>query len=526
MKVLIADKVAQEGIEVLSRQAQVDVKLKLEPGELKELIADYDGLVVRSETKVTSEIIEAGKKLKVIGRAGIGVDNIDVDTATRKGIVVVNAPTGNTVAAAEHTIALMLALVRNIPQANALLKSGIWQKSKLMGTELRNKTLGIIGLGNVGSEVAKRARGFEMRIIVYDPFVSPHYARSLKAELVSLEQLLGEADFVTLHAPLTPATRKLIGAKELAKMKPSARIINCARGGLIDEGALVKAIDQEKLAGAAFDVFSTEPTTDSILFKSDKIIVTPHLGASTVEAQVNVAQDVAEQVLAVLNGEFSKYAVNVPHILPELLPFLKVASLIGNFVSQLMEGQITNTHIKYSGGITNYDLSPVKMSILSGLLRQVTEERINLVNASLFATQRGLKISEEKDVLCQNYHDLLTLTVNTDVETITISGTVRDNETHIVQINDFWMDITPREGYLLLCTHLDAPGRLGAIGTILGKANINISAMHSSRQERRGKQLTILALDEPLTEEERNEILALPDVYTAKVVKNIVTTED
>ena len=231
-------------------------------------------------------------------------------------------------------------------------------------------------------------------------------------------------------------------------------------------------------------------------------------------------------MLTVLNGEFSKYAVNVPHILPELLPFLKAASLIGNFVSQLMEGQINNMHIKYSGGIANYDLSPVKMAVLSGLLRQVTEERINLVNASLFATQRGLKISEEKDALCQNYHDLLTLTVNTDMETITISGTVRDNETHIVQINDFWMDITPKEGYLLLCTHLDAPGRLGAIGTILGKANINISAMHSSRQERRGKQLTILALDEPLTEEERSEILALPDVYTAKVVKNIVTTED
>jgi len=519
MKVLVADPIAEQGIKFLAEHAQVDVKLKLKPEELKAIINDYDALIVRSETKVSAEIIESGKNLKVIGRAGIGVDNIDVDTATKKGVVVVNAPTGNTVAAAEHTIGLMLALARNIPKANAKLKSGLWQRSKLMGTELRNKTLGIIGLGNVGSEVAKRAQGFEMRVIAYDPFISAHYAKTGKIDLVPLEKLFQEADFITLHTPLTQATKNLIGAEEIEKMKPTTYVINCARGGLIDEEALFEAIEEGKLAGAAFDVFSTEPATDSILFKTDKIIVTPHLGASTVEAQVNVAKDVAEQVLTVLRGEFSKYSVNMPHISAELLPLLKAASLIGSFASQLMEGQMSDIHIKYSGGIANYDLTPVKVSIISGLLEQVTEEKINLVNANFFAAQRGLKISEEKELICPNYPNLLTVNVNTNSGTTTISGTTRDSEIHIVQINDFWMDIVPTEGYLLLCDHLDTPGRVGAIGTILGKADINISTMQSSRQKPRGKALMILALDESPSEELQKEIMALPDVYTAKMIK-------
>ncbi len=519
MKILVADPIAEEGIKFLAEHAQVDVKLKLKPDELKAIINDYSALIVRSETKVSAQIIESGKNLRVIGRAGIGVDNIDVAAATRKGIVVVNAPTGNTVSAAEHTIALILALARNIPKANTQLKSGLWQRSKLMGTEIRNKTLGIIGLGNVGSEVAKRAQGFEMRVIAYDPFISAHYAKTRKIDLVPLEELFQEADFVTLHTPLTQATKNLIGAEEIEKMKPTTYVINCARGGLIDEEALFKAIEEGKLAGAAFDVFSTEPATDSILFESDKIIVTPHLGASTVEAQANVAKDVADQVLTVLRGEFSKYAVNMPYISPELLPLLEGATLIGSFASQLMEGPISDIHIKYSGGIANYDLSPVKVSFISGLLRQMTDEKINLVNANFFAAQRGLKLTEEKELTCANYPNLLTLKVNTDAGTTTISGTVRDSETHIVQINDFWVDIIPAEGYLLLCDHLDAPGRVGAIGTVLGKAGINIGAMHSSRQKPGGEQLTILVLDEPPTAEQRREILALPDVYTARLVK-------
>jgi len=312
MQILVADPIAEEGLEILRNYAQVDIKLKLKPEELKAIIGNYDALIVRSETQVPAEIIEAGRGLKVIGRAGAGVDNIDVAAATKKGIVVVNAPTANTVSAAEHTIALMLALSRNIPKANSQLKSGRWQKRELVGIELRNKTLGIIGLGNVGSEVAKRAQAFEMCVIAHDPFVSTNYARKLKVDLVPLEQLLEQSDFITLHVPLTATTKGLIGAEELAKVKPTARIINCARGGLVDEEALVKAIEDGKIAGAAFDVFSVEPVTNSSRFKSDKIVVTPHLGASTIEAQANVAKDIAEQVLTVLQGGRPRYAVNIP----------------------------------------------------------------------------------------------------------------------------------------------------------------------------------------------------------------------
>jgi D-3-phosphoglycerate dehydrogenase len=519
MRILVADPIAEEGIQVLRSHAQVDIQTKLEPERLKAIIGDYDALIVRSQTKVRAEIIELGKKLKVIGRAGVGIDNIDVDAATKNGIVVVNAPTGNIIAAAEHTIALMLALARNVPQADSQLKSGKWRREEFVGTEIRNKTLGIIGLGNVGSEVAKRVQAFEMRVIAHDPFVSKDYARNLKVDLVSLDQLLGEADFITLHVPLTAATKKLIGSKELAKLKPTARIINCARGGVIDEEVVAEAVKTGRLAGAAFDVFSHEPVTDSPLFKVDKIIVTPHLGASTIEAQTSVAKDVAEEVLAVLQGQFSKYAVNAPHIAPELVPFMRVATTIGNLASQLMEGQINSTHIKYSGWVNNYDCNPIKTALISGLLQQASEERINLVNVSHIAAQRGLKISEEKEATCQNYSNLLTLEVNTNVKTTAISGTVRDGEPHIVQVDDFWMDIVPTGGYFLFCDHLDRPGLVGAIGNITGKADINISSMHLSRLQPRGKALMILALDEPLGEEQLQEIRALPGIYSAKAVK-------
>ena len=519
MKILIADPIAEEGIELLRQHGQVDIKLKPKPKELKAMIADYDALIVRSETQVSAEIIESGEKLKVVGRAGVGVDNIDVEAATRKGIVVVNAPTGNTISAAEHTIALILALARNVPQANSQLRSGKWQRGELVGSELKNKTLGVIGLGNVGSEVAKRAQAFEMLIIAYDPFASADYARNLKVTLVSLDQLLKEADFITLHVPITTATKKLIGSKELSKLKPTTRIINCARGGLVDEEAVVKAIKSGKLAGAAFDVFDNEPVTDSPLFKEDNIIVTPHLGASTIEAQTGVARDVAEQVLAVLQGQFSKYAVNAPHIPPELVPSVEAASTVGSLASQLMEGQISSIHIKFCGEVTNYDCNSVKTAIISGLLQQASEERINLVNVGLIAAQRGLKISEEKDVTCQNYSNLITLQVNTDTGTTIISGTVRDNQTHIVQVNNFSVDIVPTGSYFLFCDHLDQPGLVGAIGNITGRADINISYMHLSRLRPRGKALMVLALDEPLTEEQLQEVLALDGIYTANAVK-------
>jgi D-3-phosphoglycerate dehydrogenase len=519
MKVLVAEPIAEEGIELLRQHAEVIIKSGLKTDELKAIIGDYDALVVRSQTRVFDNIIDAGAKLKVIGRAGVGIDNVDVEAATKKGIVVVNAPTANTVSAAEHTIALMLALARNIPDANTQLKSGVWQRGKLVGTELRNKMLGVIGLGNVGSEVAKRAQAFEMRVVAYDPFISPRYAHNLKVDLVSLEQLLEEADFITLHAPLTPATKKLIGPAELAKLKPTARIINCARGGLVDEEAIAKAVKEGKIAGAAFDVFKNEPVTESPLFKEDRIIVTPHLAASTVEAQTSAAKDIAEQLILVLEGRSSRYAINAPHIAPELMPFVEAASIMGSLAGQLMEGQISSTHIKYSGEMASLDCSPIKAAAISGLLQQAIEERINLVNANLIAAQRGLKISEEKEITCQNYSNLLTLRVDTDIGTTTISSTVRDSETHIVQVDNFWMDIVPTGGYFLLCGHRDRPGLIGAIGNITGRANINISAMHLSRLHLRGRALAILALDEPLDEEQRQEILALPEVYSVKAVK-------
>jgi len=312
MKVLVSDPVSEEGIDILRSCAEVDIKTGLKPEEIISTIGDYEALVVRSQTQVTAEVIEAGKRLQVIARAGVGVDNIAVEEATRRGILVVNAPHANIISAAEHAIALMLALARNIPQANAVLKSGVWQRSKFMGIEVRGKTLGIIGLGKVGSEVAKRARALEMKLIAYDPYITADYARNRQVELVPLEQLLKESDFITLHLTLTPETKGLIGAKELALVKPTVRIINCARGGLIDEQALAKALKEERVAGAAIDCFSTEPATECALFECDNVIVTPHLGASTTEAQAVAAKDVAEQIVDVLNGKPARYAVNAP----------------------------------------------------------------------------------------------------------------------------------------------------------------------------------------------------------------------
>jgi len=519
LKILVADPIATKGVDFLKQHADVITKFKLQLDELKTIIKDCDAVIVRSQTKIPLEVIDCGKNLKVIGRAGVGIDNIDVDAATKKGITVVNAPTANTVSAAEHTMGLMLALARNIPLANSQLKSGLWQREKLTGVELRGKTLGILGVGNVGSEVAKRAQSFEMNIIAYDPFVSPSYASNIHVSLVPFNQLLAQSDFITLHLPVTPSTDNLIGPKELAKLKPSARIINCARGKLVDEKAVLKAIQEGKLAGAAFDVFRSEPLADSPLFQEDKIVVTPHLGASTVEAQAGAAIDVAEQVIAVLQGKPSKYTINAPHISPELMPFIRAALATGNLASQLMEGQVHSVHIKYSGEMTKYDCGPIKTAAISGFLQGGIEERINMVNANLIASQRGLKISEEKEETYSNYANLLTLQVTTDSGATTISSTIRDNTTHIVQINNFWIDIIPTGGYFLLCYHHDHPGLIGAIGNITGKANVNISAMHLSRLQLRGSALAILALDEALTEEQNQEVAALPEVYSAKTVK-------
>jgi D-3-phosphoglycerate dehydrogenase / 2-oxoglutarate reductase len=522
MKILVTETISKEGLEILSRCGEVDVKTTLSPVELDKIIGEYEALVVRSQTQVTSDVIRAGKKLIVIGRAGVGVDNIDVDAATSHAIVVVNAPTGNTVSAAEHAIGLMFALARNIPQANASLKSGQWRRNDFMGIELRNKTLGLVGMGNVGSEVARRARGLQMQVIGFDPGVSPEYARNLQIEPVTLEQALRNSDFVSLHIPLNDSTRGIIGVKELAMMKPTACLINAARGGLIDEEALVKAVHNKKLRGVAIDVFVQEPTTSSILFGEEKIIVTPHLGASTVEAQALAAHDVAEQIAAVLRGQPARYAVNSPFIPAETLsvvtPFIKATSTIGRLISQLADGQMKSVKIKYEGEIANYDTNALKAAILGGLLSRVSEERINMVNANLMAARRGLDVLEQKVAACENYASLITVEVSTTVTPVIVATTVMRGETHIVRVNDYWIDIIPTGGYFLFSDHLDRPGMIGSVGKITGDANINISYMHLGRLESRGEALMILALDEPLPDKQQKEILAIPDVHSVKLV--------
>ena len=523
MKVLVADPLAEEGMENLKAKTDVDVRTGLKPDELKAIIGDYDALIVRSETQVTRDVIKCGKKLQIIARAGVGLDNVDINAATEQGIMVVNAPTGNTVAAAEHTMALMLALARNVPQAHAQLKAGKWNRKEFTGVELRNKTLGIIGLGNVGSGVAVRSKNFDMRMISYDPFASEGYAATLGVTLVPLEQLYRESDFITLHLPLTPQTKGMIGAREFDMMKKGVRVINVARGGLIDEEALVKAIEDGKVAGAAIDVFQVEPCTDSILFRNDKIIVTPHLGASTREAQINVCVDVVEQIIDVLNGKPARYAVNVPQIPAELLqilrPYMNVAEVVGRMVGQLMSGQLKSIKIKYSGEIAQYDTSALKAAILSGLLDTVSEEHVTLVNASMLAQQRGLKISEQKETEVQNYASLISMEVVAGGGNVAVAGTVLRDETHIVRINQFWLDIVPGGGYFMLCYHRDKPGMIGAVGTVTGKSNVNISSMQVARLQKRGEALMILSLDEPVSDEDIKRIQSLPDISSVKLVK-------
>jgi D-3-phosphoglycerate dehydrogenase len=523
MKILVTEAIAGEGLEILRGCAQVDIRLGLDAAQIAAIVGDYDALVVRSQTQVSAEVIAAGKNLQVIARAGVGIDNVDVDAATQRGIVVVNAPTGNTISAAEHTVALMLALARHIPQANAVLKSGVWKRADFMGTEVRNKTLGIIGLGSVGSEVARRARGLEMRLIAHDPYISVDHARNLQVELVSFEQVLKESDFITLHLPLTESTRALIGDKELSQVRPQVRIINTARGGLIDEAALVRAIKDKRVAGAAIDVFPEEPATSSVLFECDSIIVTPHLGASTSEAQALVAKDVALQITDVLKGQPARYAVNAPFVSAEALavlaPVVRAAAMTGKLASQLAEGQMNTIQIKYEGEIANYDTNILKAAILGGVINEISEERVNLVNANIVAAHRGLTVVEQKEPACENYTSLFTVEIATSTGVTAVAGTVMRGELHIVRVNNYWLDIVPTGGYFLFSDHRDRPGLISAVSRVTGDADVNISSMHVGRLKPRGEALMVLALDEPLSEEHLKQLLSIPDVYTARLVK-------
>ena len=524
MRVLVADPIAQEGLDLLREGgADIDVRTGLTPAELEASIHDYDALIVRSETQVSAAVLASGKSLQIVGRAGIGVDNIDVDAATRQGVLVVNAPTSNSIAAAEHSLALMLSLARHVPRAHASLKGGRWSRSEFIGTELRGKSLGIIGLGRVGSEVARRAKAFEMRLIAHDPFVSTDYAGLLGVEIVSLDDLLQRADFITVHVPLTSGTESLIGPQQLAKVKPTVRIINAARGGIIDEQALYEAVESGRVAGAAIDVFSVEPALDSVLFKSDRIIVTPHLGASTAEAQTNVATEVAEQVLEVLNGGPARYAVNAPMVLPEALavltPFVAVGHLIGKVATQLAEGQLTSVAIDYAGEIAQHDTLFLKAAVIGGLLAPVSEERVNAVNVNMIVSQRGMKVVERKEEASETYRSLLTVELTTSAGATVVSGTSVIGRSHIVRVDDYWMDITPGDGYMLLIENPDSPGMVGAVGTLAGQNDVNISFMEVGRLGKRGRALMALGLDEPMPESTMKHIRAIEGIATVKQVK-------
>ena len=523
VRVLVSETIAKEGLELLRAEAEVDVRTGLSPDELKEILPQYHALVARSETKVTPDVIAAGTYLQVVGRAGVGVDNIDVDSATARGIAVVNAPSGNIVAAAEHTMALMLALARNVPQAHASLTQGEWARRAFMGVEVRGKVLGIVGLGRVGSEVARRAKSFAMRLLSFDPFVSAEYAANLEVELTTLDSVLAESDFVTLHTPLSDSTRHLIDKASLAKMKPGARLINVARGELINEEDLLNALEECHLAGAALDVFAQEPPGDSKLLKNSRVIATPHLGASTEEAQREVSIEVAEQVLAVLRGESARYSVNVPFLPPEVnrvvAPFLAVGNLVGRLVTLLAEGQFSSIDIGYEGEIAGHNTTALQAAVLAGVLAPITTERVNEINASITAQRRGLRISEQKNYDAQQYGSLISVTVHTSVGDTTVSGTSMRGEAHVVRVNQYWLDMVPSVPYLLFIEHSDRPGMIGTVGTITGANDVNIAFMEVGRLSTRGRAMMILGLDDPLPPDVLSQIKADPYIEMAKVVR-------
>jgi len=523
MKVLVSDPLSEVGINKLETEAEVDVMTDLTPEELIEKIKDYDALAIRSGTQVTAEVIEAADNLKVIGRAGVGVDNIDIDAATKKGIIVVNTPGGNTISAAEHTIAMMLALSRNIPQANNTLKTGEWNRKKFTGVEVYNKTLGIIGLGRIGIEIANRMRSFGMHILAFDPFITEEKAGELGVKLTNLEVIFKESDFITVHTPLTEETRNLIDEEEINMMKPSVRILNCARGGIINEETLAKAVAEGKVAGAAIDVFTKEPPTDNPMLGQDGIIVTPHLGASTTEAQINVAVAVADQILAVGRGELPANALNMPAISPEAMnvmePYMNLVEKMGRLIGQLGDGRgYDNLEIIFGGTVSNKDTKPVTISAVKGFLDSIGHN-VNFVNALLNLKEHGIILTESKTEDTNGYSNLVTLKLHGAGEDISVYGTVyAKKEGRIVQINDYSIYM-PTKGYMVLVTHEDKPKIIGPCTMVLGEAGINISGMHVGLKPAGEEQLMVLNVDQPVTKDFLNKMNNVPGVYKSMMIK-------
>lgn len=523
-KILVSDPIDQVGIDILSQVATVDIRTTLSPEEITQVIPEYDAIMIRSGTKLTKEIIEAGKNLKIIGRAGVGVDNVDVPTATRQGIVVVNSPEGNTIAAAEHTLAMMLALSRFIPDANVSLKSGKWDRKSFTGVEVYKKTLGVIGLGKIGSHVATVARAMDMKLLAYDPFLTAERAEKLGVNLVELEILLRESDYITLHLPKTKETYHLIDAAKIAIMKPGVRIVNCARGGIIDEAALAEALQNGTIAGAALDVFENEPLeADSPLRQiGSQLILTPHLGASTEEAQANVAIDVAEQIRDVLLGLPARAAVNIPGLGPDvwqkLKPYLQLAEMLGNLVGQLAGGRVDTLDVRLQGEIASSESQPIVVAALKGLLSPALRERVNFVNASLEAKERGIRVTETRDATVEDYTGSLHLTANGTQGQQSVTGALLGkSELRITNINGFPINVAPAN-YMLLTLHRDMPGIIGGIGSMLGNYNVNIASMQVGRRIVRGEAVMVLNIDDPLPAGLLDEIMHIQGVKDAFVV--------
>jgi len=527
-KIFIADDVSDTGLEPLSRAGFiVEKRVKLSAGDLRAALVNCEGLVVRSETKVTAELMDAATSLRVVGRAGVGVDNIDVPAATARGIVVMNAPDGNTITTAEHTIALLVALARNVPQANSSLKAGKWERKRFIGVELQGKTLGIVGLGRIGRGVAARARGLGMNIVAFDPFVAPEQARDLEIEALPLDDVFARADFLTVHTPLTPETRGIIGAEAFAKMKPGVRIVNCARGGLVDEQALFAAITSGVVAGAALDVFVQEPPPDDHpLLALEQVIATPHLGASTTEAQEGVAFTVAEQMRDYLLSGALRGAVNVPALgakeLNALQPYINLAESLGRFQAQLVDSGVREVRLEFAGEIVDFDAAPVTRSFLAGLLRDVSA-RVNLVNAFLIAEERGIAVTTAYLRAGSDAVPALQSRVVTSSGEQTLAGTVfgygaRAREGRITEINGFHIEATPH-GHMLVMRNHDVPGVIGRVGTLLGERRVNISNFHLGRRERGGEAMAVIEIDARVDRETLAELRSLDEVISAREIE-------
>lgn len=528
MKVLVSDALSEQGLKILREAGgiTVDVKTGLSKEELAKCIGEYDALLVRSGTKVTKEIIDNARNLKVIGRAGVGVDNVDVEAASKRGIIVMNTPGGNTISTAEHTMALILALVRNIAPASLSVKQKQWERKKFRGTEVFGKTLGVIGLGRIGTEVAKRALTFGMKIVAYDPFVSSEKLEKLDIEPVDLDKLFKTSDIITVHTPMTSETKGLIGKKALGRMKKGVCIINCARGGIVDETALYEAIKSGKVAGAALDVYEKEPPADSLLLELDNVLTTPHLGASTLEAQENVAVDIAHQVVDVLKGGPIRNAVNMPSIDVELLkqlqPYISLGEKLGLLLAQLITGPLQELRVRFSGEVSEYNVAPVTVAVLKGMLGHVLQETVNFVNAPIIAKERGIKVVESKSSIVEDFADLIYVIARTTGAKgeFSVAGTLfgHKKDPRVVRINKYHVDAVP-EGFILVLMNKDKPGAIGNVCTVLGKNNVNIAGMTLGRNVAGGEAVMMLNIDSRVAEGVLQEISKSKDIIDIRMVE-------